>query len=76
MASKVTISAKYCKGCKLCLAACPRKALKLSGRRTHSGVEIIEWDSKKGCTACLLCTLMCPDAAITVKDNGTPAGKK
>jgi 2-oxoglutarate ferredoxin oxidoreductase subunit delta len=69
MSAKVTISVKHCKGCKLCLAACPRKALKLSGRHTDAGMEIIEWDASKGCSLCLLCTAVCPDAAITVEDT-------
>jgi 2-oxoglutarate ferredoxin oxidoreductase subunit delta len=76
MASKVTISAKHCKGCKLCISACPRKALKLTGRYTHAGIEIIEWDASSGCTACLLCTAMCPDAAITIEEvDETKAAK-
>ena len=68
MAAKVSISAKFCKGCKLCLSACPRKALKLTGRHTDAGIEIIEWDSTMGCTGCLLCASMCPDAAITIEE--------
>ena len=76
MPAKVTISLKHCKGCKLCLTACPRKALKLSGRRTDAGVEIIEWDPSVGCTACLLCTTMCPDAAITIEEVHESEGPK
>ncbi len=72
MSAKVTISVKHCKGCKLCLAACPRKALKLSGRHTDAGIEIIEWDATMGCTGCLLCASMCPDAAITIEDVAEP----
>ncbi len=73
MSAKVTISVKFCKGCKLCLAACPRKALKLSGKRTHAGVEIVAWDPAVGCTACLLCAAMCPDAAITIEEDANDA---
>jgi len=76
MSAKVTISLKHCKGCKLCLAACPRKALKLTGKRTHSGVEVIAWDAAIGCTACLLCTTMCPDAAITIEEVPEKTSKK
>ena len=78
MAAKVTISAKYCKGCKLCIAACPKKALRLSGGLADSGIEIIEFSPSAECTACLMCTSMCPDAAITieVEDGKTPATGK
>ncbi len=78
MAAKVTISVKHCKGCKLCLSACPRKALKLTGRHTDAGIEIIEWDGSMGCTGCLLCASMCPDAAITIEEvaDAEPKGGK
>lgn len=72
MAPKVTVSLKHCKGCKLCLAACPKKSLKLTGKHTASGIEIIAWDPSSGCTACLLCASMCPDAAITIEDSPEP----
>lgn len=65
--ARVTISAKYCKGCRLCIDVCPKTALRLSGKLSPVGIEIIEWDETKGCTACLLCTTICPDAAITVE---------
>lgn len=72
MAAKVHISVKHCKGCKLCLEACPRGALKLTGKHTDAGIEIIEWDESMGCTGCLLCASMCPDAAITITDASAP----
>ena len=63
---KVTISANYCKGCGLCIDVCPKGALKLTGRLSDSGIEIIDFDPEAGCTGCLLCSTICPDAAITV----------
>jgi len=77
MAPEVTINAKYCKGCKLCIDVCPRHALKLSGRLSAAGIEIIAFDDTAGCTACCLCALMCPDAAVTVEiEAGNVAGQK
>ncbi|HUW56165.1 MAG TPA: 4Fe-4S dicluster domain-containing protein [Planctomycetota bacterium] len=73
--AKVTISARYCKGCRLCIDVCPKKALRLTGKLTSGGIEIVEWDETKGCTACLRCTVMCPDAAITVEVEAEPASK-
>ena len=78
MTARVTISAKYCKGCTLCVGVCPKKALRLTGKLTDSGIELIEFDETASCTGCLLCTSMCPDAAITVEvqEENTPAGKR
>ncbi|KPJ53292.1 MAG: hypothetical protein AMS16_05425 [Planctomycetes bacterium DG_58] len=73
---RVTISAKYCKGCKLCIDVCPKGALRMSGKLSPAGLEIVEWDGTKGCTACLLCTTMCPDAAITIEVEEEAPTKK
>ena len=76
MEAKVTISVKHCKGCKLCIDVCPKGALKMSGKFSSAGLEIVEWDETKGCTACLLCTTMCPDAAITIEVEQEAPTKK
>ena len=76
MAPKVIINAKHCKGCRLCIDACPKHALKLTGKRSARGIEIIAFDTQAGCTGCLLCALMCPDAAIEVEvdEETSPTG--
>ena len=76
MAAKVTISAKYCKGCQLCIDVCPKKALRMSGKLSGGGLQIVEWDESAGCTGCLLCAAMCPDAAITIEVEEEVAAKK
>ena len=73
---RVTISARYCKGCKLCIDVCPKGALRMSGKFSSAGLEIVEWDETKGCIACLLCTTMCPDAAITIEVEEEAPTKK
>jgi len=76
MAAKVTISAKYCKGCQLCIGVCPKKALRMSGKLSEAGLEIVEWDENAGCTGCLLCAAVCPDAAITIEVEEEAAAKQ
>ena len=75
--STVTISARHCKGCRLCIEVCPRHALRLTGKLSESGVEIIAFDPDAGCTGCLMCAMMCPDAAVTVEitEHESPAKK-
>jgi 2-oxoglutarate ferredoxin oxidoreductase subunit delta len=67
MAAKVTISARYCKGCGLCITACPQRSLRLTGEISETGLPIVEPAPDAECTGCALCAAMCPDAAITIE---------
>ena len=63
---KVNINPEKCKGCLLCVAVCPEKSLKQSGKINKSGYNyVICMDSKK-CRSCGFCYLVCPDVAIEV----------
>jgi 2-oxoglutarate ferredoxin oxidoreductase subunit delta len=56
----------YCKGCELCVAACPQEVLQLSPDRINTkGYHPAEMIND-GCTGCGICATMCPEAAITV----------
>jgi 2-oxoglutarate ferredoxin oxidoreductase subunit delta len=62
----IEVDEALCKGCGLCIKACPQKVLGLSNGRTnskgYSPAEIIA----EGCTACTVCAVVCPDTAIIV----------
>ncbi len=63
---RVVVSELYCKGCNLCVAACPQDALHLSGERlTAKGYHPAEL-ANDACTGCGICAIVCPEAAITV----------
>mgnify|MGYP000053033575 FL=1 len=63
---RVVISELYCKGCELCVGACPQKVLRLSTERiTSKGYHPAEL-AGDGCTGCGICAVVCPEAAITV----------
>ncbi len=64
---KVLIDDKWCKGCGLCLAECPKEVLIWSGRRNAKGYNLPAEDPAKACTGCQLCELICPDQAIRVE---------
>lgn len=63
---KVTIDRNLCKGCYLCVRACPFKVLEADTVMDPSGVHPAVFSHPEKCTACASCYQMCPDAAITV----------
>ena len=68
MAAKgwIEVSEIYCKGCELCISACPQHVMRMDmDRLTPRGFHPAQL-YKDGCTGCALCALVCPDAAITV----------
>src|SRR5689334_18730735 len=74
----VEIAVEVCKGCELCIEACPQESLALAKdlnkRGYHYAVLV-----KDNCTGCVNCALVCPDAVITVyrshKKGGAAAQK-
>lgn len=61
----VVIDTVKCKGCGLCVAACPTKTLALAKEINAKGFNYSEM-VKDECIACLSCAMVCPDAVITV----------
>ncbi len=61
----IEVSDQYCKGCELCISACPQEVMELDmSRLTPKGYHPAH-TFKDGCTGCAICALVCPDAAIT-----------
>lgn len=67
MKIKVIINSEECKGCGLCVTACPKKILEISKNSINSKgyftARIIDQDK---CITCAFCRTICPDVAITV----------
>lgn len=66
--ARILVDDTYCKGCSLCIDACPVGIIeldktKLTAKGYHPAVLV---DASK-CTGCMSCALMCPDVAITVE---------
>ena len=54
-----------CKGCRLCIAHCPKGALAVSEVPNAKGhFPVVMADASK-CTGCGICALVCPDCGIT-----------
>ncbi len=60
----VEIAAERCKGCELCIDACPPKVLVMSDARNGKGYRFPEL--LEGCTGCRACNEVCPDFVFTV----------
>ena len=64
---KVVVDDERCKGCNLCVTACPNDALALSKTRYNSrGLAIVELVNNDACTSCGICSKICPDVALEV----------
>jgi 2-oxoglutarate ferredoxin oxidoreductase subunit delta len=61
----VTFEIETCKGCELCIDACPQESLSLSPNINKQGYHYAVL-IKDNCTGCVNCALVCPDAVITV----------
>ncbi|HNT60005.1 MAG TPA: 4Fe-4S dicluster domain-containing protein, partial [Rectinema sp.] len=53
------VRAKYCKGCSICVALCPKKVLELKNEKVFAA-------RPDDCIGCRMCELRCPDFAIEV----------
>jgi 2-oxoglutarate ferredoxin oxidoreductase subunit delta len=60
----VAIAAERCKGCELCIPACPPGVLAMSGPVNAMGFRTPEL--RPGCTGCQACLLVCPDFVFEV----------
>ena len=67
----IRINRTLCKGCGLCIAACPKGSIRISNDLNVTGYHPAEYteeekSKKRKCTGCGLCAIMCPDVAIEV----------
>jgi len=62
----VLIEPSECKGCRICVEACPKKCIKIGSDINKMGYKYAKFEDK-GCIGCGLCFYVCPElGAITV----------
>lgn len=65
---RVTIREDVCKGCGLCVHACPKKVLVMSEEKINAkGYHPAEVAHEDACISCAMCAMMCPEVAIRVE---------
>ncbi|MBN1591960.1 MAG: 4Fe-4S binding protein [Candidatus Coatesbacteria bacterium] len=63
---RVVIDKDLCKGCELCIGACPKGVLAMSTKINAKGYFYSEAVNPDDCIGCALCAMSCPDVAIEV----------
>lgn len=66
---RVRVLVKYCKGCGLCVDACPKGCLEMSDTISKTGVTPAVVKDGSKCVGCGDCAAICPDAAIEILED-------
>ncbi|MFH0813702.1 MAG: 4Fe-4S dicluster domain-containing protein [Pseudomonadota bacterium] len=67
MKGKITIDAELCKGCELCIAACPKGLIRKAKSLNSASYVPAEFTGNEDeCEGCALCAVTCPEIAIEV----------
>lgn len=63
----VTVDTERCKGCNLCVIACPTDVLLLQTKEVNNrGYHFAYAADMEKCIGCASCATVCPDACIEV----------
>ena len=62
----IEVDTEHCKGCDLCVVACPKKVLELSHEVNAKGYHFSFMARPDDCIGCESCAQVCPDSVIEV----------
>ena len=62
----VIVNNEECKGCGLCVEACPHDVLLLNKNVNSRGYHYSYMENADDCVGCSHCAVVCPDTCITV----------
>ena len=62
----IVVDTTRCKGCALCVEACPKDGIMLAKKVNVHGYPYVEVVHADDCIGCASCGIVCPDGCITV----------
>ena len=62
----IIVDIEKCKGCEVCVPACPTDVLRLAENVNGKGYHFAYMENPDNCTGCANCAIVCPDGVITV----------
>lgn len=62
----VIVDTESCKGCEVCIEACPQDVLVLHHELNSRGYHYCIMENPEACTGCINCAVVCPDTCIEV----------
>lgn len=62
----IQVDQEKCKGCEVCVVACPADVIALSREVNSKGYPYAYMKNPSACTGCSSCGLVCPDGVISV----------
>ncbi|MDR3256804.1 MAG: 4Fe-4S binding protein [Endomicrobium sp.] len=62
----IKINSEKCKGCSLCVKACPKQCISFSKQFNKAGYYWTFLEKTDACIGCGFCYMMCPDVCIEV----------
>ena len=62
----IVVNQERCKGCRLCVVACPTNVLAMSKQVNAKGYNFAVMENEDACIGCASCGIVCPDGCITV----------
>ncbi len=62
----IIVNTDRCKGCNLCVVACPTNVLALNKEVNNKGYNYAYMENPDNCIGCANCGWVCPDGCISV----------